>query len=77
LAKVVLQQAVMLAVAGFVPGAALAKLMYLVTTAGAGIPIRFTLSNFVLVLVLSLSMCMVSGLLAVRKTFKADPADLF
>jgi putative ABC transport system permease protein len=77
LAGVVLQQAVALALVGFVPGAVLSRIMYSVTAAGAGIPIRFTWGNFALVLILSLSMCMVSGLLAVRKTFKADPADLF
>jgi putative ABC transport system permease protein len=77
LASVVLQQAAMLALIGFVPGFLLSQGMYAVTSAGAGIPIRFTLLNFCLVLGLSLLMCLISGLLAVRKTFRADPADLY
>jgi putative ABC transport system permease protein len=77
LAGVVLQQAAILALAGFIPGAGLSQMMYTITSAGAGIPIRFTYFNFILVFALSIVMCIVSGLLAVRKTFQADPADLF
>ena len=77
LAGVVLQQALVLALFGFLPGLAISEAMYTVTSAGAGIPIRFTWLNLSLVFSLSILMCMVSGLLAMRKTFQADPADLF
>lgn len=77
LAGVVLQQAAALALVGFVPGMGISAILYAITAAGAGIPIRFTWGNFLLVFGFSLGMCMVSGVLAVRKTFQADPADLF
>jgi putative ABC transport system permease protein len=62
---------------GFVPGLIVSLLMYAVTEWLAGIPIRMTNANFWLVFALSLSMCVFSGLLAMRKTFEADPADLY
>ena len=77
LAGVVLQQALLLAVAGFVPGVLLAWLLYEVTRAGAHIPMQLTLGTAALVFVLTLGMCMLSGLLSMRKVFGADPADLF
>jgi putative ABC transport system permease protein len=77
LAGIVLQQALALALGGFVPGLALSQIMYSITSSRAGIPVEFTWFNFFLVLGLSIVMCMVSGLLAMRKTFLADPADLF
>ena len=36
-----------------------------------------TLASMALVLVLTLAMCIASGLLAVRKLLAADPANLF
>jgi ABC-type lipoprotein release transport system permease subunit len=36
-----------------------------------------TWQNMALVFVLSVVMCMCSGLAALRKAFRADPADLF
>jgi putative ABC transport system permease protein len=77
LAGIVLQQALALALGGFVPGLVLSQIMYRITSSRAGIPVEFTWFNFFLVLGLSIVMCMVSGLLAMRKTFLADPADLF
>lgn len=77
LAGVVLRQALLLAVAGFVPGVLLAWLLYEVTRAGAHIPMQLTLDTGGLVFLLTLGMCMLSGLLSMRKVFAADPADLF
>lgn len=77
LASVVLQQAIVLAVVGYAFGIAISQLLYLITSAGAKIPMGMTWVNAGLVFVLSLVMCICSGLGAVRKAFKADPADLF
>lgn len=77
LAGVVLRQALFLAVAGFVPGVLLAWLLYEMTRAGAHIPMQLTLGTGGVVFVLTLGMCMLSGLLSMRKVFGADPADLF
>lgn len=77
LASVVLQQAVALAVLGFVPGLAVSAALYALTRAAARIPIDLTVSRVLFVLALTVTMCMVSGLGALRKVRSADPADLF
>jgi putative ABC transport system permease protein len=77
LARVILQQAVALAVLGFGIGTIVAAFLYAVTSAGAGIPVQMTWQNLALVFGLSIVMCTCSGLAALQKAFKADPADLF
>lgn len=77
LMKVILQQAVVLSLLGFLPGWGIALLLYYITSEGAGIPIQMTRQNLLLVLVLSMAMCALSGLGAARKTLNADPAELF
>ncbi len=78
LAAVILKQALVLAVLGFLCGVVIAELLYSVTSAGAHIPVRMTSVNLALVLVLSIVMCTCSGLAAAfRKPSAPDPADLF
>ena len=77
LVKVILQQAMLVAVLGYVPGLALSALLYRITSALASIPIRMEGPNIVLVFVLALTMCSLSGLGALRKVRQADPAELF
>ncbi len=74
---VVLQQAVYLAILGYVPGLILSELLYRTTSFLAGVTIRMTVFNITLVLVLALTMCIFSGLAAVRTVLAADPADLY
>lgn len=77
LASVVLQQAIALAVFGFVPGFIVADVLYVVTRTAARIPIEMTTTRACFVLALALMMCTISGLGALRKVRSADPADLF
>jgi putative ABC transport system permease protein len=73
----VLQQAVILALLGYAIGFLISQQLYLITAAGAQIPMRMTWQNGALVFVLSLIMCIGSGIGALRTAFKADPAELF
>jgi putative ABC transport system permease protein len=75
--RVVLQQALLLAVAGFVPGLLGAWLVYGATRHFAHLPLEMTWQVAGLVLGLVVVMCTVSGFLALRKVRAADPADLF
>jgi putative ABC transport system permease protein len=75
--RVVLQQAVLLALAGFVPGVLAANGVYALTRHFAKLPIGMTWETAGLVLGLVVVMCMGSGFLALRKVRAADPADLF
>ena len=77
LSGVVLVQAVSLAVLAFVPAWLLSEVLYRVTSQAAGIPITMTGTRPLYVLALSVLMCFISGLGALRKLRAADPADLF
>jgi putative ABC transport system permease protein len=75
--RVVLQQALLLALAGFVPGVLAAEGVYALTRHFAKLPIGMSWETAGLVLGLVVGMCMGSGFLALRKLRAADPADLF
>jgi putative ABC transport system permease protein len=77
LISVMVQQALLLAIVSYALGVAVAQGLYVVTAAGAQIPVRMTAANVLLVFFLAVTMCVISGLAAVRKAFRADPADLF
>ncbi|MDW8242859.1 MAG: FtsX-like permease family protein [Thermogemmata sp.] len=76
-AAVVLWQAVFLAVLGFVPAWGCALLLYALARDYGGIPASMTLPILAMVACLTIGMCLLSGLLALRKVHRADPADLF
>jgi len=77
LSGVILQQAAILALLGFLPGLAFAELLYAVTVWQTRLPMEMTALRIAGVLGLSLAMCSVSGLAALRKLRQADPADLY
>ena len=77
LVRVILWQAGLLAVVGFFPGLLASLGIYEWTREAARIPISMTASRAVLVFLLTMGMCLISGVLAIRKLHSADPADLF
>jgi|SRR5271165_9660 len=77
LVKVVMQQALLLAVLGFVPGLAGGLLLYAFIQHTTRILMFVTWPRAALVFVLTVFMCAFSGLLAVRKVLDADPAEVF
>jgi putative ABC transport system permease protein len=77
LSAIVLQQAVSIGAIGFLPGLALALASYHLTSAAANIPVIMNGQRIAGVFVLSVMMCGVSGVLALRKLHQADPAELY
>ena len=77
LVTVLLQEALILAALGFVPGLLLATGLYHITASATLLPIGMTLERGVLVLGLTIVMCTASGVIAMRKLQAADPADIF
>lgn len=77
LSRVVLQQAAVLAVAGFVPALLLTWQLFKQAGAATNLPLTLTPGLGGQVLVLTLCMCVGAGLLALRKVRSADPADVF
>jgi putative ABC transport system permease protein len=75
--RLVLTQAVLLGVAGFIPALISTFGLYSVLTALTGIVTQLTFARTVTVFCLTLGMCLVAGRLAVRKALAADPANLF
>jgi putative ABC transport system permease protein len=77
LAGVVLMEALILAVGGYLPGLALCRWLYGVTESATMLPMRLSAQRGGIVLVLTVVMCWVSGLVAMRKLRAADPAEIF
>lgn len=77
LTGVVLAQALLLAVFGYLPGFAAACGLFWVAKNQGGIPTVMDAETAGGVLLLTCGMCLASGALAVRKVHAADPADLF
>ena len=76
-AGIVLQQAAILGVLGYLPGLALSHFLYQRAAAATFLPLHVTFERAATVFVLTLGMCAISGLLAVRKVRKLDPAEVF
>ncbi len=77
LTGVVLQEALFLALLGFVPGLLISAALYGFLENNTGLPLRLTVLRGVFVLLLTVVMCFLSGVIAVRKVQKADPAEVF
>jgi len=77
LVSVVLQESVILALLGYVPGLIVTLGLYRVSEAATGLPLELTTERAVFVLVLTLAMCCISGAIALRKVRSADPAEVF
>lgn len=77
LSLIVLRQALILALLGFFPGVGIAKILYTLTQTATSLPMILEGRRVLLILVLTVGMCSVSALLAMRRLRKADPADIF
>ena len=77
LSRVVLEQAVILGVISYVVAFFVSLLLYQVVGKAANLPITMTLGRQVIVFVSTITMCCVSGSIAMQKLRRADPADLF
>lgn len=74
---VVFQEALILAICGFIPGGFVSFVMYAFTRNVTKLPLFMTPDRIILVLILTIIMCLISGAIAMRKLNSADPADIF
>jgi len=74
---VVLQEAIILAVLGFLPGMGIAELVFVRGADATRLPLEMTADSALAVFVLTVAMCAGSGLLALRKLKAVDPAEVF
>ena len=77
LVRIMVEQSLLLAVVAFLAGLGISAVLYQITAVGAQIPIRMTMWNMVLVMMLTGGLCVTSGIAAIRKAYRADPAELF
>ncbi|MEH2377714.1 MAG: ABC transporter permease DevC [Nostoc sp.] len=74
---VVFEEAIILAILGFIPGAIAPLGLYHLTRNATNLPVYMTLARALTVLTLTMIMCIISGAIATRKLQSADPADMF
>jgi putative ABC transport system permease protein len=74
---VILQEALILAVLGYMPGWAFTMFLYNLAKDATLLPVFMSLERAIMVLILTILMCFISGAIAVRKLEAADPADIF
>ncbi len=74
---IVLEEAVILAVLGFIPGVLIATGLYALMSSLTGLPIEMDLLRAFSVFLGTVIACALSGALATRRLAAADPADLF
>lgn len=74
---VVFQEALILASLGYIPGFGFAIFLYNIARNATLLPIYMTVARAIFVFMLTILMCFISGLIAVRKLQAADPADIF
>jgi putative ABC transport system permease protein len=77
LLNVVFQQALILAILGYIPGFITSVLLYSFAAEATKLPIVMTNNNAVIVLTSTVLMCITSGALAINKLRSADPGDIF
>lgn len=74
---VVFEEAIILAILGFIPGVAVSLGMYRLTRIATNLPMYMTIARALQVLILTIIMCGISGVIATQKLQAADPADMF
>jgi putative ABC transport system permease protein len=74
---VVLQEAVILAVLGYLPGLGVAYLVFSKGADATRLPLEMSVQSALGVFALTVAMCAGSGLLALRKLRAVDPAEVF
>ncbi|NMF61305.1 ABC transporter permease DevC [Brasilonema octagenarum] len=74
---IIFEETLILAFLGFIPGTIVPLGLYYLTRTATNLPIYMTLTRALVVLMLTIIMCVISGAIATRKLQAADPADMF
>ncbi|MCP4072972.1 MAG: FtsX-like permease family protein [Hyphomicrobiales bacterium] len=74
---IIFEEALILAVLGFIPGALVSTGIYQLLVAKSGLAINMTVARAIVVFLGTLAACSISGAVATRRLAHADPADLF
>lgn len=75
--SIVLKEALLLAVLGYIPGLLISQGLYVLSASNTGLPIAMSLQRAVAVFIFTILMCSAAGALAMRRIRSADPAEIF
>jgi putative ABC transport system permease protein len=75
--RLVLKEAIYLSVLGFFPGVVIAQFVYIISRNATLLPLQMTFARGLVVYILTVFMCGMSGILAARRLKAADPAEIF
>ncbi len=75
--RFVIREALYLSILGFLPGLLVSWGVFALLAGWTGLLLRMTVARSVFVFILTLTMCIASGCLAIRKVVSMDPAELF
>ena len=74
---IIFEEALILAVFGFVPGFVIASILYQFLNQATGLPVMMDAARPIAVFLGTIASCSLSGAIATRRLASADPADLF
>ena len=77
LLSVIFEEAIILAALGFIPGFFIPLGLYQLARNATNLPIYMTLTRALMVFIMTIIMCAISGAIATNKLQSADPADMF
>jgi putative ABC transport system permease protein len=77
LLSVLIQESIILAILGYIPGFLISLGLYQVAAAAILMPIGMKVERAIFILAITFIMCSISGAIAMQKLRSADPADVF
>jgi putative ABC transport system permease protein len=75
--NLILQEAIILALLGYLPGLAISAYLYSLTASATSLPLFISTTKATTVFICTVIMCCVSGAIAMNKLRSADPAECF
>ncbi|MCE5335959.1 MAG: hypothetical protein LLG06_15365 [Desulfobacteraceae bacterium] len=75
--RLVIRQSLLVSLLGFVFGMGFSFILYVAIEASTGILMFMTLGRIAIILTLTVTMCTIAGILAVKKVTSSDPAEVF
>jgi putative ABC transport system permease protein len=75
--SLILQESLLLSLCGFVPALLICAILYKLTESATGLLMELNSDRILQLLFLTITMCVISGTLSLRKVQTADPAEIF
>jgi len=74
---IIIYESLILSVFGYIPGFFITLWLYHIASNATFLPLRMTAERGIVVYLLTIVMCVLSGALALRRLRRADPAEIF